>query len=293
MPEKKEFPSGGLIRLPITCPEDGSAVVVEGQHSRSGMHIAGCSRWSGGLECQASCATQVELEYSVELARRVQEMFEPPAEFHLGELSVATWMSVSERVGGDFQVVRPFGSVLRVIQGDVVGKGLSAALLAAYLVGLYDALSGQGLQPTEVLRAMNIATAERTEARPMFATVVALEADLVGGTWKYARAGHELPLLVRASGQSVHFHDSSGLPVGVERDESYTECQAPMLDGDRLFLATDGTLEVGLTGPHVLQSLQGCRGSVSRCLKELVARIPCQPPRDDVTLALIGFDRDS
>jgi sigma-B regulation protein RsbU (phosphoserine phosphatase) len=227
----------------------------------------------------------------VELARHVQELFESPSLLEVGELSIATWMSVSHRVGGDFQIVRRYGPILRVIQGDVVGKGMAAALLAAYLVGLCDALTGEGLRPTQVLHSMNLALAERTEARPMFATVVALEVDLNLRTWKWARAGHELPLLLRRCGLEVTFDEEPSLPVGVSRGEIYSELEFPLLDGDRLFLGSDGILEVGLTRQVVLDAFRRGRGRADDLMQSLVALLPDQSFRDDVTMAIIDCDK--
>lgn len=281
----------GLLELRTICPVDGKQVTVRAVRSKSGVTISSCSHWQEGFSCRADCSAQVDLEYSVNLARHVQELFESPSHAQLGELSIATWMSVSHRVGGDFQIVRPFGSILRVIQGDVVGKGMAAALLAAYLVGLCDALTGEGLRPTQVLHSMNLALAERTEARPMFATVLALEADLNRRTWKWARAGHELPVLVRNSGVKVAFAEDHSLPVGVDRDELYHEHELPLLDGDRLFVGSDGTLEVGLTGQVILDTLRHGQGRSDQLMQSLVDLLPDQSFRDDVTMAIIDCDR--
>ncbi len=279
---------GSYVELRTICPADGSSVVVHGTSTHTGMHIAHCSRWTDGFTCQSECAGQVGLEYSVQLARQVQEMLEPPATVRLGELSVATWMSVSHLLGGDFQVVRADGPILRLLQGDVVGKGLCAAVLAAYLVGMYDALATRELRPAQLLSCLNNAVLERTQARPMFATVMAIEVDLARRTWVSARAGHECPWLVRTSGEVVSLNQEAGLPVGVQRNEIYPEQELPLLQGDRLFVGSDGTQEVGLTTERVVSTLHQQADSVNDLMQSLVSQLQPLSHRDDITMAIIG-----
>jgi len=271
------------LELRTVCPLGDCPVTVYGEPHGSDMQIKGCSRWGEGHHCRAECAGQVSLEYAIELGRRVQETLEPAAFHRVEDLSISSWMSVSQRVGGDFQAVHCLDQRILAIQGDVMGKGVNAALLAAYLLGLFEGLAQQGLPLRQLLTGMNHSMCERTRSRTVFATALALEVDLATRHWSFSRAGHELPLLTRGTGRLCRLVKDSGLPLGVDPHEHYPVYRRPLQSGDRLLLYTDGALEAGATRGQFLEkmTLPEVR------MEDLVETIPgVRPYRDDVSLLL-------
>ena len=284
----QEKPEGRhYFELRTICPMGNCPVTVQGEPQSGSIQIVNCSRWDQGHRCRAECAPQVSLEYAIELGRRVQEMLEPPALLRHQGMTMESWMSVSQRVGGDFQSVYCLSDRIVAIQGDVMGKGVNAALLAAYLVGMFEGLIHQDLSLPEILERMNRAVAERTRKRPMFATALALQVNLATRQWSFARAGHELPLLLRRAGQRCRLVNGCALPLGVDPQERYSLYQRRLHPGDRLLAYTDGALEVGLSEKALLENLK----NPSVALKDLVQLLPSPPPyRDDVSLLLLHCD---
>lgn len=214
---------------------------------------------------------ELELEKAIELARRRQQQLEPPARQVLyGCLEVSTWMQVSRRLGGDFLVVeRMDGERVSVVLGDVMGKGLPAALVAAYLEGVYRYLARQGLGPAAILSELNRSLAAFAPEEVLFATAVCLQVDLREGLWTVSRAGHELPSWLELAGPAH-------LPLGLDSEMRYTQLSVPLRLGDRVLFGSDGATE--LLGPLTeLDLSQGLEPLASRLSGAL---------DDDATLAL-------
>lgn len=282
-----ENPPKHFFELRTMCPLGDCPVTVQGEPHSGSMEIVDCSRWHEGHRCRAECAPQVSLEYAIELARRVQEMLEPPPLQRLEDIAVSSWLSVSQRVGGDFQCAHCLDRRVVAIQGDVMGKGVNAALLAAYLVGMFEGLLQDRLPLTEILARMNRAVAERTQAQPMFATALALEVNLSAREWSFARAGHEIPILMRGAGHLCRLVNGCSLPLGVDPKERYSVYRRKLHPGDRFLIYTDGALEVGLTR----EQLRTVLVKPALAMEDLVALIPPSPPyRDDVSLLLLTCD---
>jgi FixJ family two-component response regulator len=75
-----------------------------------------------------------------------------------------------------------------------------------------------------------------------FVTMAYLRLDAARGTLVYANAGHNPPLLARASGL-VETLLSSGTVLGVFPEAEYVGAQVALRSGDRLLLYTDGITE--------------------------------------------------
>jgi serine phosphatase RsbU (regulator of sigma subunit) len=278
---------GNFYKLRTLCPMGQCEVTIQGRPSQEDFQILDCSRWQTGHRCQNQCAHQVSLEHSLELGRRVQEMLQPEAVQRYPGMTIASWMSVSQRVGGDFQAIHRTPKRLLAIQGDVMGKGVNAALLAAYLVGLFDGLAHARLSLTEMLAVMNRRVARRTRRRPLFATCLLVEARISSRTWSFCRAGHEQPGLLRADDQVWEVDCGLSLPLGVEAGETYRTCTTELKPSDQVLLMTDGGLEVGLSYEHSLQLMR--EDSTASVISKIAAELPGVPPyRDDVSLLWLG-----
>jgi serine phosphatase RsbU (regulator of sigma subunit) len=281
---KKEF------ELKTICPVGKCPVTIQGNPHEGEFRIVKCSRLAEGESCQQQCHGQVQFEHSLELARRVQEMLQPEPLQRFEGLTVATWMSVSQRVGGDFQAVHGLRDRLLAIQGDVMGKGAAAALLAAYLVGIFDSLAERGTPALEILSVMNQRVAQRTEGRPMFATAMLVEARFKARSWAFYRAGHEWPFLLRQSHRDWTLDFEPSLPLGVDRHEVYSWSHSRLLQGDQVLLVTDGGREVGLNDAGIRELM--AQESTTLLPKRIADSIAYPPPyRDDVSLLWLGVDK--
>jgi sigma-B regulation protein RsbU (phosphoserine phosphatase) len=147
-------------------------------------------------------------------------------------------------VGGDLidYIEAPSPGTLGVALGDVAGKGLGAALLMAKLQASLRAVA-PGCRDLGALgdRLNGILCRDGLENR--FATLFYLEAAESGGPGpvRFLNAGHNPPLLVRASG--VEEIASAGLPLGMFPDSTYAEGTLRFDPGDLLIVYSDGLVE--------------------------------------------------
>jgi sigma-B regulation protein RsbU (phosphoserine phosphatase) len=99
-----------------------------------------------------------------------------------------------------------------------------------------------GRQPAEIMSAVNRQLCDETE-EAMFVTAFCAVLDLKGGEVRYANAGHNPPLIVRAGGSVEPIPARPGLVLGYLPSFSYQEESASLAPGDLLFLYTDGISE--------------------------------------------------
>ncbi|MFF6772135.1 PP2C family protein-serine/threonine phosphatase [Streptomyces sp. NPDC012637] len=168
-------------------------------------------------------------------------------ELHLLYVSAAA----KARIGGDFyEAVRVPGAV-RVMLGDVQGKGLGAVETASVLLGSYRAsvteardLAGLADRLEEGLQQYG-AWDPDSDAAERFATVLLLELPDDEDVVRLLSCGHPAPLLQHGDlVRPVTFADPS-LPVnlaGLYASRHHVE-EVPFGPGDRLLLFTDGVSE--------------------------------------------------
>jgi len=122
-----------------------------------------------------------------------------------------------------------------------VGKGLPAALLMSNLQAAVRAFATPTAEPHDVCGSVNRLLC-RNIASGKFVTFCYVVVDLAEGYVSYANAGHNPPLMIRASGRIDHL-ETTGLVLGVSADWTYTTGRSPFGPGDRLVCYTDGMSE--------------------------------------------------
>jgi hypothetical protein len=192
-------------------------------------------------------------------------------------------------VGGDwYDVVRVDERTVFFTVGDVVGRGLDAAILMSSLRNAIDAYATDRIPPEEVLAKLARLVDVGRDGR--FATVVCGTIDTrTGETW-VANAGHPPPLIVHGDRCEL-VHTAVGPPVGVGDGHRYRSVPVMLPAGSTLLAYTDGLVE--RRGEPLSAGLErlchAARGGVP--LDELVdgvivALVPGEPDDDIATLAI-------
>lgn len=148
----------------------------------------------------------------------------------------------SRLLSGDFYDVRSEDDGrLTLLVGDVMGKGIPAALLRTGLQSSLKALAPEVCSPAEVLEKAN--RHFLSSASPgRLATVFLGALDTASGHLRYANAGHLPPLVRRASGEWQTL-DTTGIVLGALESVPYSEKVAALERGDLLVLFSDGFTE--------------------------------------------------
>jgi hypothetical protein len=145
----------------------------------------------------------------------------------------SVYLPASE-VGGDFFFVSstPDGSLIAIV-GDVSGKGLTAAMRVAMILGVLRRETSH--DPGEILFGLNNALIAQGQLG--FTTACCIQISL-SGEYALSNAGHIAPYL---SGREIE--TPSALPLGLIRDQTYNLTRGHMTSGERLVLLSDGVPE--------------------------------------------------
>jgi sigma-B regulation protein RsbU (phosphoserine phosphatase) len=126
--------------------------------------------------------------------------------------------------------------------GDVSGKGVPAALLMAVTKTLINSSAARGGTPGDVLTLVN-AELSRDNDSAMFVTAFLACLDLESGALQYANAGHNPPLIRRASLRIERLDARHGPVLGALDGARYSESVVRLDPGDLILLFTDGVTE--------------------------------------------------
>jgi phosphoserine phosphatase RsbU/P len=145
-------------------------------------------------------------------------------------------------VGGDYYDFLPYrDGRLALAVGDVAGKGLAAALMMSSLQARVQMLRETNPEPGLAVSILNRSLAERCPEGKFITFFYAL-LNPETGVLRYSNAGHNYPLLVRASGAIEHL-SGSDLVMGLFPAVHYDIKETTIEPGDLLALYSDGVTE--------------------------------------------------
>ncbi|MFF8101549.1 PP2C family protein-serine/threonine phosphatase [Streptomyces sp. NPDC016640] len=189
---------------------------------------------------------EAELDNVRSIAEAAQRVLLKPVPRLAGRVRVAVcYMSaVAEaRIGGDLYEVVTSPHGVRVIVGDVQGKGLEAVETAAVVLGAFREAAPEEADLVTVGHRLERAV-DRQSGAEKFVTAVLAEVRSEEVT--FLNFGHPAPLLIRADGTTLLPEPPSyALPLGLGAHgaEPAETFRTDFLPGDQLLLYTDGITE--------------------------------------------------
>ena len=189
-------------------------------------------------------AAEKRIEQELEFARTIQDAALPKNfRFPREDFQLYATMDPAKEVGGDFyDFFFIDANRLALVIADVSGKGIPAALFMMRSKTAIRGLAESGIGPSEILYRANNTLCEGNDAE-MFVTVWIGIVDLRTGVMQCANAGHEYPILMRASGDYELFKDKHGLALAAMENVRFRAYDLQLNPGDRLFVYTDGIPE--------------------------------------------------
>jgi sigma-B regulation protein RsbU (phosphoserine phosphatase) len=180
-------------------------------------------------------------EEELSRAREIQQALLPRQIPQLPGFEVAGAWRPARAVSGDYFDVFPLGEhKLCICIADVVGKGVSAALLMAHAQAAVRALSSESNSPANLCGRVNRLLCENI-ATGKFVTFFYGILDSERRTFEYCNAGHPNPILI-SSGRSCALN-TDGAVLGVFPEWIYEGGSIRLEPQDRLLLFTDGITE--------------------------------------------------
>ena len=130
-----------------------------------------------------------------------------------------------------------------VAVGDVVGKGLPAALLTAKLSAEIRLFLQGETDPARVLARLNHQLSENG-VLDMYITFLLVIFDVLSNRLQVANAGHPYPLIRRRDGSIEDFGKAaSGFPLAIEDNCTYESTETTLAPGETVILFTDGVTD--------------------------------------------------
>jgi sigma-B regulation protein RsbU (phosphoserine phosphatase) len=187
-------------------------------------------------------AKQLEQQaQELERAREIQQSLLPKSIPQLAGFEVAGAWRPARTVSGDYyDVFKLDDHRLGVCIADVVGKGVSAALLMANVQAAVRAFANSAESPAQLCAKVNRMLCENL-ATGKFVTFLYGVLDSETSTLEYCNAGHLYPILV--SQGSARAVEAGGAVLGAFPEWEYEDAAIELRPGDRLLLVTDGITE--------------------------------------------------
>lgn len=193
------------------------------------------------VEQEAEARDRERFEHELQVAQLIQQHFLPLTLPQPSGWSVQAHYRPARAVGGDFYdfVERGDGTLAFAI-GDVTDKGVPAAMVMAATRSFLRAEGQELASPGDVLARVNDLLQADMPPR-MFVTCLYGVLDPRTGVIRFANAGHNLPIVRRATGADEL--RATGMPLGLLPGMRYEETEAVLAPGDQLVLHSDGIAE--------------------------------------------------
>ncbi len=253
------------------------------------------------LEVAATSKERIESE--LRIAQSIQMELVPktfPPFPDRDDFELYAMMTPAREVGGDFyDFMMPDPDHLWIVIGDVSGKGIAAALFMAVTRTFLRAFFHEEKSPGKVLHRVNNELSRNNEAS-MFVTLFCGVVHLPSGNFRWANAGHNLPLLLAAGGTATFLPKTRGVVAGAMEDIQFTEAEMTLAAGDSLYLYTDGINEAmnaadQLFGNDRMQEAlvrhgqAGCVAMVNGISDELTTFVDGAEQSDDITMLALRY----
>jgi sigma-B regulation protein RsbU (phosphoserine phosphatase) len=194
-------------------------------------------------EIRTTIAERERIERELEISAAIQRDALPPAPTHLAGVGCASLCIPAEEVGGDFvDFIEHPDNALGICVGDIMGKGLPAALFMMEAKSILHSCALNVRDPAAVLRTANALVCKKASRSLRMATVFYGVIDAERRTLTYASAGHCPSLLLRR-GEVMATLGPTGMMLGVDPASPIAAEQFEISPEHALFIYTDGAID--------------------------------------------------
>lgn len=260
--------------------------------------------------------THESLRSELQLGARIHDVLLmgqiPPS---VPSLSMDSFIAASREIDGDFfDFYRPADHICDLVVGDVMGKGLPAALVGTAVKTqlLRFAAPHQSTTlcspsgvwesaiplPEEILQNVHQAVTQSLINLGYFVTLFYARFNLQRRTLSFVDCGSTKPIRYRAATKSVEELQGKNFPVGMVEDDEYHTLTIPFEDDDVFVFMSDGVTETRspsgeLYGPERIEKLLEQHGDlppnelvplITKALREFSEKSTFD---DDVTLIVV------
>jgi serine phosphatase RsbU (regulator of sigma subunit) len=300
----------GLLALAACLP----LIAYDGE--LDSRHAIVCLASIAGVTAAGAVASAIRLRRERELAdvRAVADVVQqvllrpPPGRIGRAGLAVRCLSaSSSAQVGGDLYEVVAAGDAIRIIVGDVQGRGLAAVGAAAVVLGAFREHAHDARGLADIAAAIELSmqrqpAAGREKDGEAEGFVTAVLAEVPPGSpaeIEILSCGHPPPLLLGAAGARYLETADWGLPLGLAHLSASprTTTRHALVPGDRILFYTDGICEARDRAGRFFSldaAAATLRGrdldvAVDQLARDVVRHVG-RRLSDDATALLVGWD---
>ena len=232
--------------------------------------------------------TELATENEMQRAALLQRALRPHSVIRLAGFEVAGQCLTARHVGGDFYDWFIARDRLHIFAGDVMGKGIGAALIASSVRAVLRG-AARFISIEEAFNRTAYDLDQDLGDTSTFVTAFGACIDPVTGQGRYVDAGHGLAVVIDDEGVPRRL-TSGGLPIGAISGDRWEAQDFVLAQGDVLVVVSDGILDFFDEPTDALQALSelGDRGlSAQQMVDEITAFAERAGPVDDVTVVVV------
>jgi sigma-B regulation protein RsbU (phosphoserine phosphatase) len=247
-------------------------------------------------ELDAVRREQAKLQQAVYEAAQIQRKLCAPRELVWGEFEIAGEIFPVRHLSGDFFKVMELDTALGLTVGDIAGKGLSAGIWQAHLMGLVRRCARTHSDPAAAVAQVNAELCQDQDEPPIAALFLA-RLDPQENELVYCNAGLPAPLLLRHD-KTVERLEKGGPMLGALQGAMYGQGRVRLNPGDMLIAYSDGVTECRNSQDEEFEmgrlsaAVNAVRGACANqilfsTLGAVLDFANACPPEDDLTLLVI------
>lgn len=226
--------------------------LAEYEHGRPVRMVGAFQDITEGRRVQDELAQARERELTIG-SRIQQALLVDTPDQRLPGLWLSTLSQASQRIDGDFvELISLRDHGVDIIVGDVMGKGVAAALMAAAtkmqfsrcVAELVSSPVKAGALPTpaDVVAAVHRVMTHNLQDLEAFVTLSYVRLDTRASTVTWVGCGSEEPILLNADGKMWRLANQHP-PMGVLSETRFEQHTLPFRPGDALFMCSDGAAD--------------------------------------------------
>lgn len=228
-------------------------------------------------------------------AKVLEALYAPPSQ-RVGNFHIARGMVPARHVSGDFVASFEQNGSWFLALGDMMGKGLPAAMWLTHVLDLLRRSCETGQALPGIMKSLN-REIHRSRVRVPLTSMFLARLDPAASTVTYSCGGCP-PAFLLASGQTVRLLEHGGPILGAVEDASYSSATIELGLHDTLLVASDGIIEVHqgtgfeLRPDRVANHLKFTAGdSAVSIVRSLLARVRSASPTVSDDLSLMAVQR--
>jgi len=251
---------------------------------------------------------QREMENELQFARQVMQSLLPDRPASVPGYEFWAYYEPARHIGGDYYGFIPIcapdageevtASRWAIAVGDVVGKGMPAALLTAKLSAEIRMFLSANPDPAHVVEELN-RQFDNGGLLDLYITFLLVELDVNHHRLSVVNAGHPCPLIRRRDGKLEEFgRKSSGLPLSIMPGCRYETAETVLEPGETIVLYTDGVTDAmnangdrlgdGAFRAALIGARSGAAAAGEEVVKAIQRHVADRPQFDDITLVCVA-----